>query len=285
MAVTQKFLIVTANYAARSAGLKVDEHKGAKALCPEVALVSGEDLTPYRACAKKVRAALERFGTCEKLGLDECWVGLTAEVDRRIATGGPASDPPLVGHRHSSTHVVESDNAHRPTDIRAVDPGRTNDDGTGRVHAPSLHPGGGGDGADRFEMDRDGPGRGGPGHVGRRLRVGAAIAARPGTRCEARPAFRCPPASRTTRCSPSWRRVCTSRTIRQRCQRRLGPVNRRLSRALPCVGRSAERSCSTAAFAPRRTFDASGSKSVRWLGPRVRHRDYLTACGGWTGRR
>ena len=123
MAVTQKFLIVTANYAARSAGLKkLMSTKKAKALCPEVALVSGEDLTPYRACAKKVRAALERFGTCEKLGLDECWVDLTAEVDRRIAAGGPASDPPLVGHRHSSTHVVESDNAHRPMDIRAVDP-------------------------------------------------------------------------------------------------------------------------------------------------------------------
>ena len=85
MAVTQKFLIVTANYAARSAGLKkLMSTTKAKALCPEVALVSGEDLTPYRACAKKVRATLERFGTCEKLGLDECWVDLTAEVDRRI---------------------------------------------------------------------------------------------------------------------------------------------------------------------------------------------------------
>ena len=181
MAVTQKFLIVTANYAARSAGLKkLMSTTKAKALCPEVALVSGEDLTPYRACAKKVRAALERFGTCEKLGLDECWVDLTAEVDRRIAAGGPASDPPLVGHRHSSTHVVESDNAHRPTDIRAVDPGRTNDDGTSRgVHAPVPTSGRCEDGADPVGMDPVGMDQdvADPDMLERRLRVGAAIAA------------------------------------------------------------------------------------------------------------
>ena len=121
MAVTQKYLIVTCNYPARSAGLKkLMSTQKAKALCPEVVLVSGEDLTPYRACAKKVRAALSRFGTCEKLGLDECWVDLTAEVERRIAGGGPASDPALAGHRHSSTSRVESNNKHRPQDIRAV---------------------------------------------------------------------------------------------------------------------------------------------------------------------
>lgn len=169
MAVTQKFLIVTANYAARSAGLKkLMSTTKAKALCPEVALVSGEDLTPYRACAKKVRAALERFGTCEKLGLDECWVDLTAEVDRRIAAGGPASDPPLVGHRHSSEHVVESDNAHRPMDIRAVDPERTNaSDGVHHPVPPRCE-----DGADPdANPDVSDPAR------ERRLRVGAAIAA------------------------------------------------------------------------------------------------------------
>ena len=121
MAVTQKYLIVTCNYPARSAGLsKLMSTQKAKALCPEVVLVSGEDLTPYRACAKKVRAALSRFGTCEKLGLDECWVDLTAEVERRIAGGGPASDPALAGHRHVCTSRVESNNKHRPQDIRAV---------------------------------------------------------------------------------------------------------------------------------------------------------------------
>jgi hypothetical protein len=36
---------------------------------------SGEDLTPYRHLSKKMQRALRRFGPCEKLGLDECWVG------------------------------------------------------------------------------------------------------------------------------------------------------------------------------------------------------------------
>ena len=153
MAVTQKYLIVTCNYPARSAGLKkLMSTQKAKALCPEVVLVSGEDLTPYRACAKKVRAALSRFGTCEKLGLDECWVDLTAEVERRIAGGGPASDPALAGHRHSSTSRVESNNKHRPMDIRAV-----NDD----VRVSTVE-------ADVVEEDPV---------QERRLRVGAVVAA------------------------------------------------------------------------------------------------------------
>ena len=153
MAVTQKYLIVTCNYPARSAGLKkLMSTQKAKALCPEVVLVSGEDLTPYRACAKKVRAALSRFGTCEKLGLDECWVDLTAEVERRIAGGGPASDPALAGHRHSSTSRVESNNKHRPMDIRAV---------SGDVRVSTVE-------ADVVEEDPV---------QERRLRVGAAVAA------------------------------------------------------------------------------------------------------------
>ena len=153
MAVTQKYLIVTCNYPARSAGLKkLMSTQKAKALCPEVVLVSGEDLTPYRACAKKVRAALSRFGTCEKLGLDECWVDLTAEVERRIAGGGPASDPALAGHRHSCTSRVESNNKHRPQDIRAV---------SGDVRVSTVE-------ADVVEEDPV---------QERRLRVGAVVAA------------------------------------------------------------------------------------------------------------
>ena len=75
MAVTQKYLIVTCNYPARAAGLKkLMATSEAKRLCPEVVLVSGEDLTPYRHCSKRVRQVLTRFGPCEKLGLDECWV-------------------------------------------------------------------------------------------------------------------------------------------------------------------------------------------------------------------
>ena len=41
---------------------------------------SGEDLTPYRAASKQILAVLKRYGTAEKLGLDEIFVDATPEV-------------------------------------------------------------------------------------------------------------------------------------------------------------------------------------------------------------
>lgn len=56
--------------------------------CPLLTLCcSGEDLTPYREASKAVLAVLRRYGTCEKLGLDEAFVDATALVswrDRRL---------------------------------------------------------------------------------------------------------------------------------------------------------------------------------------------------------
>ena len=169
VAVTQKYLIVTANYRARAAGLeKLMATSEARRLCPEVALISGEDLTPYRRCAKRVRRLLARFGTCEKLGLDECWVDVTAEVDRRVRAAGPGADPPLVGHRHVAARLVSSSNPHRPMDVRAK-PDATTRVGTGVDVDADVD----------VDVDVDAVAS-----DERRLRVGAAIAA------EAREALR-----------------------------------------------------------------------------------------------
>ena len=169
VAVTQKYLIVTANYRARAAGLeKLMATSEARRLCPEVALISGEDLTPYRRCAKRVRRLLARFGTCEKLGLDECWVDVTAEVDRRVRAAGPGADPPLVGHRHVAARLVSSSNPHRPMDVRA-NPDATTRTGTGVDVDADVD----------VDVDVDAVAS-----DERRLRVGAAIAA------EAREALR-----------------------------------------------------------------------------------------------
>ena len=47
--VTQKYLVVTANYPARARGVgKLMGTAEARRRCPELVLVSGEDLTPYR---------------------------------------------------------------------------------------------------------------------------------------------------------------------------------------------------------------------------------------------
>lgn len=78
---------------------------GSRARCSAQALrppwphaCSGEDLTPYRAASKQMLAVLQRYGTAEKLGLDEVFVDATAEVGalrpcvagctfRRVCTG------------------------------------------------------------------------------------------------------------------------------------------------------------------------------------------------------
>ena len=59
VAVTQKFLVVTCNYAARAAGVtKLMATEAAQQRCPDLLLVSGEDLTPYREASRAVERAL-----------------------------------------------------------------------------------------------------------------------------------------------------------------------------------------------------------------------------------
>jgi nucleotidyltransferase/DNA polymerase involved in DNA repair len=45
--------------------------------CPGLILVSGEDLTPYRAASKAILSVLNRFGPAERLGMDEVFVDVT----------------------------------------------------------------------------------------------------------------------------------------------------------------------------------------------------------------
>lgn len=110
-AVTQKYLIVTANYpgeawllsshitskmgchskfqqlyrtcvakyswrivyaAARRLGVtKLQGISVAKERCPGLILISGEDLSPYRQASKQILSVLQRFGVAERLGMDE----------------------------------------------------------------------------------------------------------------------------------------------------------------------------------------------------------------------
>lgn len=53
--VQQKYLVVTCNYEARKLGVKKLMNVGdAKEKCPQLVLVNGEDLTPYREMSYKV---------------------------------------------------------------------------------------------------------------------------------------------------------------------------------------------------------------------------------------
>lgn len=53
--VQQKNIVVTSNYEARKLGVrKLMSVKDAKEKCPQLVLVNGEDLTPYREMSYKV---------------------------------------------------------------------------------------------------------------------------------------------------------------------------------------------------------------------------------------
>lgn len=119
LGITQKYLVVTCNYPARAAGVtKLMNIAEAKQRCPGLMLVSGEDLTPYRQASKAIHAVLQRFGPAERLGMDEVYVDVTEEVDRRIAHG--VMDARWHGHLHSSMTRLTSDTKYRPQDLRVT---------------------------------------------------------------------------------------------------------------------------------------------------------------------
>lgn len=81
LGITQKYLVVTCNYHARDRGVtKLMRTSDARKRCPEIVLVSGEDLTPYRELAKQIITVAKRFGVVEKLGMDEVFVDATEVI-------------------------------------------------------------------------------------------------------------------------------------------------------------------------------------------------------------
>ncbi|KAK9904793.1 hypothetical protein WJX75_002708 [Coccomyxa subellipsoidea] len=121
MAVTQKYLIVTANYPARRLGVtKLQGITVAKERCPGLVLISGEDLSPYRQASKQILSVLQRFGVAERLGMDEVFLDVTEEVRSRMARGMFA--PSFIGHMHTSKVELRQETSHRPMDLRAARP-------------------------------------------------------------------------------------------------------------------------------------------------------------------
>lgn len=82
LGVKQKNILATCNYAARSLGIKklglVIE---AKRICPNLILIDGEDLTPFRDTSKVLFNLLKSYSwnnKVERLGLDEVFMGRSA---------------------------------------------------------------------------------------------------------------------------------------------------------------------------------------------------------------
>jgi DNA polymerase iota len=80
LGVKQKNCLATCNYNARARGLtKLMSVSEAKRLCPELVLVDGEDLTPFRDMSKTLFNFFKTFSwnhKVERLGFDEVFMGM-----------------------------------------------------------------------------------------------------------------------------------------------------------------------------------------------------------------
>ncbi|KAK3372819.1 hypothetical protein B0T24DRAFT_529756 [Lasiosphaeria ovina] len=88
LGIKQKSILATCNYAARRRGVKklmlIAE---ARKVCPELVIVEGEDLTPFRDVSKRLYALLRAYswsGKTERLGLDEVFLDVTDVVAYNI---------------------------------------------------------------------------------------------------------------------------------------------------------------------------------------------------------
>uniref|UniRef100_A0A182W2R3 UmuC domain-containing protein n=1 Tax=Anopheles minimus TaxID=112268 RepID=A0A182W2R3_9DIPT len=85
-AVKQRFCVVTSNYIARQQGIKkMQPVKEALAMCPELVLINGEDLTKYKEMSVRINEIMHRFTPLvEKLGLDENYLDVTDLIAERL---------------------------------------------------------------------------------------------------------------------------------------------------------------------------------------------------------
>ena len=101
---SQKHIVVTCNYEARAQGVtKLMSIPKARALCHQLVLRCGEDLTPYRAASKQIGAVLRRYGVAEQLGMDETALDVTAKA-QGLSEGQAQC---AVGHWHRAGQQLE----------------------------------------------------------------------------------------------------------------------------------------------------------------------------------
>lgn len=85
LGIQQKNIVVTCNYVARKYGVtKLMYIKDAKEKCPQLVLVSGEDLTNYRNMSYKISEFLHKYTPyVERLGMDENYLDVSELVEWR----------------------------------------------------------------------------------------------------------------------------------------------------------------------------------------------------------
>ncbi|XP_034026822.1 DNA polymerase iota [Thalassophryne amazonica] len=113
LGIQQKNIMVTCNYVAREQGItKLMSLSDAKEKCPQLVLVNGEDLTPYREMSYKVTELLMSYcPLVERLGFDENFMDVTEMVEKRLAQEPHLSSCSFKGHvyNHSSAGITAKD--------------------------------------------------------------------------------------------------------------------------------------------------------------------------------
>lgn len=88
LGIRQKSLLATCNYPARRLGVKkLMSISSALAICPDLVIVDGEDLTPFRDVSKRLYSLLRSYpwnDKVERLGLDEVWMDVTDLIEYNV---------------------------------------------------------------------------------------------------------------------------------------------------------------------------------------------------------
>mmetsp|Transcript_27142 Transcript_27142/g.43597 ORF Transcript_27142/g.43597 Transcript_27142/m.43597 type:complete len:508 (-) Transcript_27142:1793-3316(-) len=108
VAIKQKYIIVTCNYEARKRGVgKLETIENAKTKCPELVLVDGSDLRPFRTASEQINSVWGSFGCpVERQGMDESFLDLTQLVERRIEDGDKPNN--FLGHVYPTSAKIET---------------------------------------------------------------------------------------------------------------------------------------------------------------------------------
>uniref|UniRef100_A0A182J948 Uncharacterized protein n=1 Tax=Anopheles atroparvus TaxID=41427 RepID=A0A182J948_ANOAO len=119
-AVKQRFCVVTSNYIARQYGVKkLQPVKEALAVCPELVLVNGEDLTKYKEMSVRINEIMHRFTPhVEKLGLDENYLDVTELLGERIEQLEASGDRSKLEYVEGLIHPTPERNPSEPATDR-----------------------------------------------------------------------------------------------------------------------------------------------------------------------
>ncbi|XP_059146585.1 DNA polymerase iota-like [Physella acuta] len=103
LGIQQKNIIVTSNYVARMMGVnKCSYVTDAIKKCPELVLVSGEDLTNYRQMSYQISEFIQKYTPqVERLGFDENFIDVSEMVTWRIKDG--QFHKKFIGHVYDSS--------------------------------------------------------------------------------------------------------------------------------------------------------------------------------------